>query len=76
MESRLFFSFFSGVIFDYMTRNLPAWLKQTVIGVTLGILSYSFILFSPLAYGMTDPGTSNDANSTMHKLKWLESWEF
>lgn len=46
-----------------------------MLGAILGILAYSFVLFSPLAYGMTGP-TGSEVNSTMHSLKWMENWEF
>jgi hypothetical protein len=39
------------------------------------LVSYSFYLFSPLAYGMSGPSAS-DPNSTMYGLRWMESWEF
>lgn len=61
-------------MFNYLTENLPTWIKQVVIGVLMGIVIYSFKLFSPLAYGWADP--SSETNSTMYGLKWLESWEF
>lgn len=59
----------------YLNQRLPKWMQQIVLGTTLGLLAYSFVLFSPLAYGMTGP-TANEANSTLYKLKWLNSWEF
>lgn len=35
----------------------------------------SFYLYSPLAYGMSGP-VSTEQNSTMFGLRWLDSWEF
>lgn len=62
-------------MFNYLTQRLPAWMQHALLGATLGVLVYSFALFSPLAYGMFGP-TANEPNSTMHKLKWMDSWEF
>lgn len=59
----------------YLIQRLPKWMQHAVLGTALALLAYSFVLFSPLAYGMTGP-TGNEANSTMYKLKWLNSWEF
>jgi dolichyl-phosphate-mannose-protein mannosyltransferase len=61
-------------MFNYLTERLPTWLKQMLVGAILGILIYSFKIFSPWAYGWSD--ASSETNSTMHGLKWLESWEF
>lgn len=58
-----------------MIERLPKWIQHALLGATLGLLVYSFMLFAPLAYGMSGP-TANELNSTMHKLKWMESWEF
>ncbi|XP_055300982.1 protein O-mannosyl-transferase 2 [Sitodiplosis mosellana] len=65
----------TGPMVYYLIQRLPKWTQHAVIGTTLALLAYSFVLFSPLAYGMTGP-TANEANSTMYKLKWLNSWEF
>lgn len=62
-------------MYNFMTQHLPKWIRQIMLGAILGILAYSFVLFSPLAYGMTGP-TGSEANSTMHNLKWMENWEF
>lgn len=62
-------------MYDYLTQRLPVWMRQTLLGVTLAGLAYSFLLFSPMAYGMTGP-IGSEPNSTMHRLRWLESWEF
>jgi dolichyl-phosphate-mannose--protein O-mannosyl transferase len=68
------FAFFPGVMFNYLTERLPNWMKQSVLGAVLGVVVYSFKLFNPLAYGFSDAST--EANSTMHGLRWVESWEF
>lgn len=39
------------------------------------ILFFSFYLYSPLAYGILGPA-STEQNSTMFGLRWLDSWEF
>ena len=36
----------------------------------------SFVLFSPLAYGIKDETPGHLSNSSVHHIKWLESWEF
>lgn len=64
-----------GAMYNFMTERIPKWMQHTVLGITLGLLAYSFLLFAPLAYGMAGP-TANEPNSTMHKLKWMDSWEF
>ncbi|XP_031634027.1 protein O-mannosyl-transferase 2 [Contarinia nasturtii] len=71
----IFNSMLTGPMVYYLIQRLPKWMQQAVLGTTLGLLAYSFMLFSPLAYGMTGP-IANEANSTMFKLKWLNSWEF
>ncbi|XP_067616158.1 protein O-mannosyl-transferase 2 isoform X2 [Eurosta solidaginis] len=65
----------TGVVFKYFLINLPRWLQHILIGAKISLLVYSFILFSPLAYGMIGP-TSTDTSSAMYGLKWLKSWEF
>jgi dolichyl-phosphate-mannose--protein O-mannosyl transferase len=49
-------------------------LKQVLVGAIVGILIYSFKLFSPLAYGWSD--ASSETNSAMdsnhlHKSHFL-----
>uniref|UniRef100_A0A1A9WTR8 Uncharacterized protein n=1 Tax=Glossina brevipalpis TaxID=37001 RepID=A0A1A9WTR8_9MUSC len=65
----------NGVMFHHLTGRLPRWLQHTLLGSLLSILVYSFISFSPLAYGMNGP-LANEPKSIMHGLKWLSSWEF
>lgn len=43
--------------------------------VSFWILSHSFYLFHPLAYGMVGP-LAQDPRSPMAGLRWLESWDF
>lgn len=62
-------------MFHYLTSLLPRWFQHLLLGGLLSVLVYSFMLFSPLAYGMSGP-LANEPNSTMHDLKWLSTWEF
>lgn len=79
----IFSSMLSGVILDYMLQviplHLPAKLTASVhhwlFGCYIAVIVYSFYLFSPLAYGM-EGSTSVHENSTMHGLRWLDTWEF
>ncbi|XP_017871438.1 PREDICTED: protein O-mannosyl-transferase 2 [Drosophila arizonae] len=71
----IFNSLLTGIMFNYIIRSLPRWLQHALLGSLLSALVYSFVLFSPLAYGMSGP-LANEPNSTMHKLKWLSTWEF
>ncbi|XP_058062002.1 protein O-mannosyl-transferase 2 [Anopheles bellator] len=71
----VFNSMLAGVMLDYLTVRLPGWLRHTVLGVAMAGLAYSFMLFAPLAYGMSGP-FSHEPNSTLARLKWLSSWEF
>lgn len=72
-----------GVILDYLLQEIPRLLParagpavyHTVLALVVSSVLYSFAKFSPLAYGMSGPG-SGESNSTMHGLKWLDSWEF
>ncbi|BES91409.1 dolichyl-phosphate-mannose-protein mannosyltransferase activity [Nesidiocoris tenuis] len=79
----LYSSMLSGVLIDFFINTIPSVLydkwrsmgHHIVSAPVLGIIVYSFVKFSPLAYGMSGP-YSSDVNSTMHGLKWLDSWEF
>ncbi|XP_030382543.1 protein O-mannosyl-transferase 2 [Scaptodrosophila lebanonensis] len=71
----IFNSMLSGVMFNYMIKQLERWMQHVLFGIFLSMVIYSFLLFSPLAYGMNGP-FANEPNSTMHSLKWLSSWEF
>ncbi|XP_045481761.1 protein O-mannosyl-transferase 2 [Harmonia axyridis] len=79
----IFSSLISGIIIDYFLEDIPKLFPatvantvyHTVLGVILSSILYSFYLFSPLAYGMNGP-TSSESNSTMFGLKWMDSWEF
>lgn len=79
----LFSSMLTGVVLDYLLQSIPTLFPEKfsdsiyhwLLGVTFSTLTYSFYLFSPLAYGMAGPHAS-DPNSTMYGLRWMESWEF
>jgi len=79
----LYSSMLTGVILDYMTTKFLAWFSEeqrptifhVLLGLYLGGLVYSFKLFAPLTYGM-DETPAVHANSSVHHLKWLDSWEF
>uniref|UniRef100_A0A023GEV9 Putative mannosyltransferase 1 ixodes scapularis mannosyltransferase 1 n=1 Tax=Amblyomma triste TaxID=251400 RepID=A0A023GEV9_AMBTT len=79
----IFSSMLSGVVLDYILRMVPGFLPANIrlsahhwiIGTYLAGIVYSFYLFAPLAYGM-DGSISVHENSTMHGLRWLDTWEF
>lgn len=79
----IFSSMLSGVVLDYILRVVPSFLPEKIrlsahhwiMGCYLAVIVYSFYLFSPLAYGM-DGSISVHENSTMHGLRWLDTWEF
>ncbi|XP_019767604.2 protein O-mannosyl-transferase 2 [Dendroctonus ponderosae] len=79
----LFSSMLTGILMDYILDQFPKlfheqhthFVYHTCIGIFLSVVLYSFYLFAPLAYGMNGP-SSNEPNSTMHGLKWMETWEF
>ncbi|ALC48451.1 tw [Drosophila busckii] len=71
----IFNSLLTGIMFSYLIRPLPKWLQHALLGTMLSLVAYSFVLFSPLAYGMSGP-LANEPNSTMYPLKWLSTWEF
>ncbi|XP_053669548.1 protein O-mannosyl-transferase 2 [Anopheles marshallii] len=71
----VFNSMLAGVMLDYITGRLPGWLRHACLGTAMAGLVYSFVLFSPLAYGMSGP-FSHEPNSTLASLKWMSSWEF
>lgn len=66
---------FLGVIFNFFMEYLPSNFRKFVFILTMIILIVSFKLFSPLSYGM-EGNLANSPNSTMFKLKWLDTWEF
>lgn len=74
---------FKGIFIDYLLEEIPKMFTErlsttvfhTLVGVSLSSILYSFYLFAPLAYGMNGP-SSNEPNSTMHGLKWMDTWEF
>ena len=81
--AQLYASMLTAVIFDHVvssiSKMLPPSLGSTVfhtlIGGYVAMLWYSFYYFSPLAYGLGDTPASL-SNSTVHHLKWIDSWEF
>ncbi|XP_001600041.2 protein O-mannosyl-transferase 2 [Nasonia vitripennis] len=79
----LYSSMLTGITFDYILESLALLLPERVgktvyhvlLGSAISAVVYSFYLFSPLTYGMEGP-SGNDPNSTLHSLRWMESWEF
>ncbi|XP_018402294.1 PREDICTED: protein O-mannosyl-transferase 2 [Cyphomyrmex costatus] len=79
----LYSSMLTGITLNHVIECflllLPGKVGNTFYHVTLGtVISgtvYSFYLFSPLAYGMDGP-SAMDPDSSMHSLRWMESWEF
>lgn len=81
----IFSNMLSAVILDFciveVCRLLPTSARipvfHTIMGLILSAIVYSFYLFAPLAYGMKgEDGYAREANSTLHHLHWIESWEF
>lgn len=79
--AQLYGSMLTAVVFDYVVGSITKMFSQsptvfhTLVGGYVSILWYSFYYFSPLAYGLGDTPASL-SNSTVHHLKWLDSWEF
>lgn len=73
--SCILFGIVPGIILEYMIRRLSPFFKQILLTIIMAVLVYSFVLFSPLAYGMSGP-SANEKNSTLYGLRWLDSWEF
>ncbi|KAJ8938509.1 hypothetical protein NQ318_005173 [Aromia moschata] len=79
----LFSSMITGILIDYLLEEVPKFFSgqtaktiyHVMLGIVLSTIIYSFYLFAPLAYGMSGP-TANEPNSTMHGLKWIDTWEF
>jgi len=79
----LFSSMLTGVLLDYLLSvlqslvppRLGATLLHTAVGCIVGVAAYSFYLFSPLVYGMAGE-YAREANSSMHHLHWLHTWDF
>ncbi|KAK4298489.1 hypothetical protein Pmani_029173 [Petrolisthes manimaculis] len=79
----LFSSMLTGVIIDYLLESLPSLVPQylaasvypALTGLFYSTLIYSFYLFAPLAYGMHNLDPTFE-NSTIHQIRWLDSWEF
>ena len=60
---------------DLFQSNHKATVYHVLVGVYLASLVYSFRMFAPLTYGM-DETPAIHSNSSVHHLKWLDSWEF
>ena len=81
--AQLYASMLTAIIFDHVITSLSKMLPNslgttifhTLVGGYLSMLWYSFYYFSPLAYGLGDTPASL-SNSTVHHLKWIDSWEF
>merc|ERR1719464_2497637 len=81
--AQLYASMLTAIIFDHVITSLSKILPNslgttifhTLVGGYLSMLWYSFYYFSPLAYGLGDTPASL-SNSTVHHLKWIDSWEF
>ncbi|KAL0110076.1 hypothetical protein PUN28_013605 [Cardiocondyla obscurior] len=79
----LYNSMLTGITLNHIIESflllLPGKVGNTIYHVVLGTvvsgIIYSFYLFSPLAYGMDGP-SAMDPDSSMHSLRWMESWEF
>lgn len=79
----IFNSMLTGITLDYIAESilfyLPNKIGKTVYHIIaatfLSTVTYSFYLFSPLAYGMEGSSTM-DSKSPMHSLRWMDTWEF
>lgn len=75
MLTGIILSYLAGGLYNSLPQPLNATLYHTLIVSLLSSVIVSFYLFSPLTYGMTE-AAGNELNSTLHKLKWLDTWEF
>ncbi|KAG8182545.1 hypothetical protein JTE90_002079 [Oedothorax gibbosus] len=73
MLSAVILSYSSDVILHVLPSSLASPIFHFLAGVTFASTAYSFLLFSPLAYGIDG---SAEANTTTSKIKWLDTWEF
>lgn len=79
----IFNSMLTGVTLDHIAESiliyLPNRIGRTIYHIVAAIfistVVYSFYLFSPLAYGMEGP-SAVDSKSSMHSLRWMDTWEF
>ncbi|XP_045776748.1 protein O-mannosyl-transferase 2 [Maniola jurtina] len=79
----VFSSMLTGILTVYLLQSIKSYLSpelgrtvyQSAIGLVISTTVYSFYLFSPLTYGMSGP-MSNEPNSTVSGLRWLDTWEF
>ncbi|XP_055930516.1 protein O-mannosyl-transferase 2-like [Argiope bruennichi] len=73
MLSAVILNYLTNVIHHFLPDSMAKLIQHLILGLTLACVVYSFILFSPLAYGMDN---SAAANSSTSRIKWLDSWEF
>eukprot|EP00093_Oithona_nana_P014788 14788.XXX_659779_650794_1 [CDS] Oithona nana genome sequencing. len=82
--AQLYASMITAVVLDFLIQvsferifgpNVNSVWQHSVIAVITSFICWSFIHFSPLAYGM-EATPASLPNSTVHHLKWLDSWEF
>ncbi|GFV25344.1 protein O-mannosyl-transferase 2 [Trichonephila clavipes] len=73
MLSAVILNYLLNVLGHILPEIMAKFIQHLVLGLTLACVVYSFILFSPLAYGMDN---SAAANSSTSRIKWLDSWEF
>jgi len=74
----VFSTMLSAVLIDYILRaatHSNSTLYHIAYGTILAATLQSFYLFSPLAYGIISEG-ENANNSTIPRIKWIDSWEF
>ncbi|RWS30869.1 Protein O-mannosyl-transferase 2-like protein, partial [Leptotrombidium deliense] len=77
----IFSSMLSAVVIDftieaasqYFVKDRASDMQHFLFGTLVSMVAYSFYLFSPLSYGITQTAQSNN---TLNSLKWLETWEF
>ncbi|GIY27957.1 protein O-mannosyl-transferase 2 [Caerostris darwini] len=73
MLSAVILNYVMNAVHYFLPQFLADLLRHLILGVTLACVFYSFILFSPLAYGMDNSAAVNSSTSS---IKWLDSWEF
>ncbi|XP_059156295.1 protein O-mannosyl-transferase 2-like isoform X2 [Physella acuta] len=78
----LYSAMFGGVMLDFLitllcvcvSDNLAMRIFHWCLVLIAAFILWSFYLFYPLTYGMFGPMASEE-NSSMHRLKWMESWD-
>ncbi|XP_076166055.1 protein O-mannosyl-transferase 2 [Ptiloglossa arizonensis] len=79
----LYSSMLTGITLNYIMESLLILfpnrighvIHYTLLVVIISSIVCSFYLFSPLAYGMVGP-SAQDPESSLHALRWLDTWEF